>query len=111
MTRKKLPIRARFANESTETIIRINKEAFKPEREFNEEIFGWIDGSYIAVNKEDWKAANEIWGKEEIWDLTVISKSSKGLLVYSPNGDAQWMSQEEYDNAIKKRKERHDRSN
>ena len=106
MNRKKLPIRARFANESTETVIKIHKESFIVEREFEKEIFGWIDNVYVAVNREDWEAANLIWDKSEAWDLTVISKSAKGLLVYAPNGDAQWMTQEEYDNAIKKRKER-----
>jgi hypothetical protein len=106
MNRKKLPIRARFANESTETVIKIHKESFIVEREFEREIFGWIDNVYVAVNREDWEAANLIWDKSEAWDLTVISKSAKGLLVYAPNGDAQWMTQEEYDNAIKKRKER-----
>jgi hypothetical protein len=106
MNRKKLPIRARFANESTETVIKIHKESFIVEREFEKEIFGWIDNLYVAVNREDWESANLIWDKSEAWDLTVISKSAKGLLVYAPNGDAQWMSEEEYDNAIKKRKER-----
>lgn len=111
MTRKKLPIRARFANDSIETVIKIHKEAFTPEKEFEKEIFGYIDNVFIAINREDWEAANLIWDKSEAWDMTVISKTSRGLLVYAPNGDAQWMSQEEYDEAIKKRKERHDRSN
>lgn len=110
MNRKKLPVRARFANESTETIIKIEKESFKPTNELNNEIFGWIDNHYVAVNREDWNAAKLIWEKSDVWDLTVISKSAKGLLVYSPNGDAQWMSEEEYDDAIKKRKD-NDRSN
>jgi hypothetical protein len=101
MNRKKLPIRVRFANESNETVVKIHKDAFTPEKEFGNEIFGWIDGVYVAVNSSDWRAANEIWDKAESWDLTIISRSAKGLLVYAPNGDAQWMTQEEYDNAIK----------
>jgi len=106
MTRKKLPIRARFANDSTETIIKIHKEAFTIEKEFQNEIFGWIDNIYVAVNREDWEAANLIWNKSESWDLTIISKSAKGLLVYAPNGDAQWMTEEEYNNAIKNKQQR-----
>jgi hypothetical protein len=106
MTRKKLPIRARFANESTETVIKIHRESFTIEREFEKEIFGWIDNVYVAVNREDWNAANVIWDKADSWDLTVISRSAKGLLVYAPNGDAQWMTEEEYNEAIKNKKQR-----
>ena len=106
MTRKKLPIRARFANESTETVIKIHKESFTIEREFEREIFGWIDDVYVAVNREDWESANVIWDKSESSDFTVISRSAKGLLVYAPNGDAQWMTEEEYNNSIKNKQKR-----
>lgn len=106
MTRKKLPIRARFANDSTDTVIKIHKEAFTIEKEFRNEIFGWIDNIYVAVNKEDWEAANLIWNKSESCGLVIISRSAKGLLVYSHNGDAQWMTQEEYDNEIKNKQQR-----
>ncbi len=91
------PIRVRLANESYDTIIKIVKTSFKPEKEFNDEIFGWIDNMYVAMNKFDWENVNEIWREEDSWDLTIISQSDKGALGSAPNGDTQWLSINEWE--------------
>jgi hypothetical protein len=106
MRSKKLPVRIRFANESDYSTIKIHFEAFKPEREFKEEIFGWIDNIYVAMNLEDWKNAIKIWEAEEnssAWDLTIIMEKPDGYLVSSPIGDTQFMTKAEYESAMKKR--------
>jgi hypothetical protein len=106
---KRYPIRVRFANESDYANVKIKKDSFKPEKEFKDEIFGWIDNLYVAVNLEDWKALIELWEAEEkssAWDLTVISEKEDGYLVCSPNGDTQYMTKEEYYSAMKKREYR-----
>lgn len=109
MRNKKIPVRVRFANESEYTTIKISEETFKPNNEFKEEVFGWIDKVYVAVNLEDWKKAIEIWEAEEkssAWDLTVISEKPDGYLVCTPNGDTQYMTKEEYETFYKKRNEK-----
>jgi len=106
---KKYQVRVRFANESDYVKIKIKKDSFKPEKEFKDEIFGWIDNLYVAVNLEDWKSLIELWEAEEktsAWDLTVISEKPDGYLVCAPNGDTQYMTKQEFENFHKKRNQK-----
>jgi hypothetical protein len=41
----------RFANESYYHTIPIDINKFEPRKEFNNEVFGWYDGTYVAIKK------------------------------------------------------------
>lgn len=94
---KKYPVRVRLANESHETTIKIDQNSFKPEKEFAEEIFGWIGTSYVAMNRKDWESVNEIWNSQTRWDLVIISQREDGVLVSAPNGYTQWLSNNDWE--------------
>jgi hypothetical protein len=100
----KLPVRVRFPNESCETVIQISQKSFKPVNHFEKEIFGWIDQVYVAMNREDWEKANESWSSHR-WDISIISKSEDGFLVSAPNGDTQWLTNEEMETYKKNKKQ------
>jgi hypothetical protein len=57
----KIPVKCRFANESTYTVVQLRKGAFRPAREFKDEVFGHLDDLYVAIDAKDWKIANEMW--------------------------------------------------
>jgi hypothetical protein len=58
-------VSVRFPNDSFHSDILFNLDEFKPEKEFDDEIFGWYNSTYIALQK---KSLNES-------DLTkVVSK-------------------------------------
>jgi len=101
----KLPVRVRFPNESYETVIHISQNTFKLVNQFETEVFGWIDEVYVAMNRGDWEAANESWSSK--WDISIISKSEDGVLVSAPNGDTQWLTNEEFE-TYKKNKQTND---
>jgi hypothetical protein len=107
---KKYPVKVRLANESCETTIKIDQNSFKPEKEFTDEIFGWIGSSYVAMNREDWERVNEIWNNQKSWELIVLNETEEGVLVSSPNGDTQWLSTSEWQ-TYKNNKKENDRSN
>lgn len=105
MRNKKLPMRIRFANASEYTTLKIAFESFKPDNEFRDEIFGWIDNIYVAIKLDDWKKAIQIREAEEkssSWDLTIISEKEDGYIVSTPIGDTQYMSKNDYEAFIKK---------
>jgi len=41
----------RFANESNYHVMPINITEFEPRKDFNDEVFGWYKGVYIAIKK------------------------------------------------------------
>ena len=42
----------RFADDDTYHIIPIDITKFSPSRDFEDEVFGWHQGSFIAIKKE-----------------------------------------------------------
>lgn len=107
---KKYPVKVRLANESFETTIKIDQNSFKPEKEFVDEIFGWIGNSYVAMNRIDWETVNEIWKSQKFLDLVLISQKEDGVTVSTPNGDTQWLSTSEWQ-TYKNNKKENDRTN
>lgn len=104
MRNKKLPMRIRFANSSEYTTLKIAFESFKPDIEFRNEIFGWVDNIHVAINLDDWKKSIQIWEAEEkssSWDLTIISEKKDGYIVSTPIGDTKYMSKNDYEEFIK----------
>jgi hypothetical protein len=61
MKSNKFPVRVRLANELFYDTFEISEKAFTPEREFPDEVFGKLDNLFVAVNREDWEAANKHW--------------------------------------------------
>lgn len=53
----------RFANESTYVRYNLSEGAFKPnpDASFKDEIFGWIDDIYVAIEKESYDSALKFW--------------------------------------------------
>jgi hypothetical protein len=47
----KTKVLVRFPNESDPVEMLIDLTLFKPEKEFDTEVFGWYDGTYIAIKK------------------------------------------------------------
>ena len=44
-------VKVRFPNECFFDDMEINMDDFKPEREFNDQVFGWYKGIYISIEK------------------------------------------------------------
>ena len=44
-------VKVRFANESYFDEILINPNDFKPEKEFDDEVFGWLGDVYVSLKK------------------------------------------------------------
>lgn len=47
-------IKMRFPNEPYQVDMMINLNKFKPDRVFDDEVFGFCDGTYLALSKEDY---------------------------------------------------------
>jgi len=60
----KVPVRCRFPNFDAYTVVHIGPTTFKPVREFEDEIFGYIDETYVALVKSEWKIANNLWNHD-----------------------------------------------
>jgi len=41
----------RFPNESCYHVIPIDINKFEPRRDFDNEVFGWYEGTYVAIKK------------------------------------------------------------
>ena len=53
-------IRVRFPNESFYDEVNIkNGTSFEISKEFDDEIFGYLNSSFIAIKKEDYKKLNQ----------------------------------------------------
>lgn len=50
-----ITIKVRFPNEPYSAPISIDLNEFKVDKEFDDEVFGWYEGEYIAVNREDYE--------------------------------------------------------
>jgi hypothetical protein len=57
----KIPVKCRVSNNSSWTVVQLQRETFAPIREIGNEIFGYIDGIYVAIDIKDWTIAQEIW--------------------------------------------------
>ena len=44
-------VKMRFPNESYFNDFTINMNEFKPEKEFNDEVFGWYKNTYVSISK------------------------------------------------------------
>jgi hypothetical protein len=57
------PVLIRFANESTYGRYNLSEGAFKPNQDasFKDEVFGWIDDVYVAIEKGSYDAALHFW--------------------------------------------------
>jgi hypothetical protein len=51
-------LKIRFPNESFFEELLINLDEFQPVKEFNEEIFGWYNNTYISIKKDDCYRSN-----------------------------------------------------
>lgn len=47
-------MKVRFPNEPHQIPVRVNVEEFKVDREFDDEVFGWLGEQYVAINKGDY---------------------------------------------------------
>lgn len=47
-------VRVRFPNEPYSVPINIDTEKFELDKEFDDEVFGWYEDEYIALNREDY---------------------------------------------------------
>jgi hypothetical protein len=50
--RRKTKVKVRFPNESYFEEMEINMSDFKPNTEFDDEVFGWYGDVYISIKKE-----------------------------------------------------------
>jgi hypothetical protein len=57
----KIPVKCRVPNNSSWTVVQLRKESFTPLRKVGNEIFGHIDGIYVAIDEQDWTIAQEMW--------------------------------------------------
>ena len=53
----KVQVWVRFPNESCPDLLYLSVSDFQPAITMGTEIFGWLHGNYVAVDREDWSRA------------------------------------------------------
>ena len=53
----KVQVRVRFPHESYPELLYLSASDFQPVITMGTEIFGWLHGNYVAVDRDDWARA------------------------------------------------------
>lgn len=48
-------VKIRFPNEPTFQYLQINMNEFEADKIFEDEVFGWLEGDYVAIGREDYE--------------------------------------------------------
>lgn len=64
MNKNTFPVRVRLADELFNTVVDLPEPAFHVDKVFHGDVYGWLDGLYVAITVEDWEAAQKFWENE-----------------------------------------------